>query len=244
MGLSRRRTWPGGAGRGRVQAGVAGRRWAGDTLARMPAIPLKTPLLAPGDDIIDVAQTALEAVGLTPAPEDVLVICETPLAITQGRIVRLDDMHPGWAARILCWFFDADSSIGTVYGMQAAIDVAGLARILLAFVLAAPSRLLGRRGDFYRLAGRQVAWIDDVTGTMPPYTQDIVLGPRDPAGVARAAAATFGCQAAVVDANDYGSFEIMGASPGTNGELVGRAMRRNPQGNDDEQTPLVLVRPG
>ena len=209
----------------------------------MTVIPLKTPVLVPGDDIIGVARDALEAAGLVPEPSDVLVICETPLAITQGRIALLDGMRPGLAARALCRFFDPDSSIGTAYGMQAAIDEAGLLRILVAFVLAAPSRLLGRRGDFYRLAGRRVAWIDDVTGTMPPYTQDIVLGPEDPEGVARRAAAALGCGAAVVDANDLGKLEIMGASPGIDVEMVTRAMRRNPQGNDDEQTPLVLVRP-
>lgn len=209
----------------------------------MEAILLKTALLVPGDDIVEVAKMALEAAAVEPRPDDVMVICETPLAICQGRIVRLDDMKVTRAARILNWFMHVDSSIGTVYGMQAAIDIAGFWRILFSFLAAAPLRLAGRRGDFYRLAGRQVAWMDDVTGTMPPYTQDIVLGPEDPEGVARAMARALGCGAAVVDANDYGNFEIMGASPGIDREMVGQVMKRNPQGNDDEQTPLVLVRP-
>jgi hypothetical protein len=207
------------------------------------AIPLKTALLVPGDDIIEAAKHALDVAAIVPEPEDVMVICETPLAITQGRIVRLDEMRIGRAARVLNWFMNVDSSIGTVYGMQAAIDIAGVWRIFGSMLVAAPLRLLGRRGDFYRMAGRQVAWMDDVTGTMPPYTQDIILGPADPDGVARATAAALGCGAAVVDANDYGNFEIMGASPGIDEEMVGLMMRRNPQGNDDEQTPLVLVRP-
>ncbi len=209
----------------------------------MEAILLKTALLVPGDDIIEVAQAALEAAAVVPRPDDVLVICETPLAICQGRIVRLDDLRISRGARILNWFMNVDSSIATVYGMQTAIDLAGFWRILFSMLVAAPLRLAGRRGDFYRLAGRQVAWMDDVTGTMPPYTQDIVLGPETPTGVARAAAAALGCGAAVVDANDYGNFEIMGASPGIDEDMVGQVMRRNPQGNDDEQTPLVLVRP-
>jgi len=207
------------------------------------AILLKTPLLVPGDDIIEVAKAALDVADVVPRPDDVLVICETPLAICQGRIVRLDEMRVSRGARILNWFMNVDSSIGTVYGMQTAIDLAGFWRIFLSMLVAAPLRLAGRRGDFYRMAGRQVAWMDDVTGTMPPYTQDIVLGPSDPAGVARAMARALGCGSAVVDANDYGNFEIMGASPGIDEDMVGQVMRRNPQGNDDEQTPLVLVRP-
>jgi len=207
------------------------------------AILLKTALLVPGDDIIEVAQLALDAAAVVPRPDDVMVICETPLAICQGRIVRLDDLRISRGARVINWFMNVDSSIGTVYGMQTAINLAGFWRVFGSMLVAAPLRLLGRRGDFYRMAGRQVAWIDDVTGTMPPYTQDIVLGPHDPEGVAKAAAKALGCGAAVVDANDYGNFEIMGASPGIDEEMVGQMMRRNPQGNDDEQTPLVLVRP-
>lgn len=209
----------------------------------MEAILLKTALLVPGDDIIEVAQLALDAAAVVPRPDDVMVICETPLAICQGRIVRLDDLRISRGARVINWFMNVDSSIGTVYGMQTAINLAGFWRVFGSMLVAAPLRLLGRRGDFYRMAGRQVAWIDDVTGTMPPYTQDIVLGPHDPEGVAKAAAKALGCGAAVVDANDYGNFEIMGASPGIDEEMVGQMMRRNPQGNDDEQTPLVLVRP-
>ena len=209
----------------------------------MEAILLKTAILVPGDDIVEVAKHALDVAAVVPEPADVMVICETPLAITQGRIVRLDDLRISRGARILNWFMHVDSSIGTVYGMQTAIDLAGFWRIFGSLVVAAPLRLMGRHGDFYRLAGRQVAWMDDVTGTMPPYTQDIILGPENPEGVAMAMAKALGCGAAVVDANDYGNFEIMGASPGIDEDMVGQVMRRNPQGNDDEQTPLVLVRP-
>jgi hypothetical protein len=208
----------------------------------MQAIPLKTELLSPGDDIVEVARRALERAGLEPEPSDILVICESPLAITQGRIVDIDQIRPTWAARIMCRFFDFDSSLSTPYAVQVAMNEAGAARFIAAFLLAAPARLIGRHGDFYRLAGRQVAWIDDIPGTMPPYTQHIVLGPADPDGVSRRVAREFGCGAAVVDANDLGKVEILGASAFVDRDLLVFAMRPNPQGNDDEQTPLVLVR--
>ena len=209
---------------------------------RMKVMPLKTALLVPGDDIIEVAHDALETAGLQPEPSDILVICESPLAITQGRIVDIDDVRPGIPARILCRLFDFDSSLCNPYAFQVAVDLAGLPRILLALAVAMPSRALGRRGDFYRIAGRQVAWIDDVPGNLPPYTQDIVLGPDDPRGVACRVAAALGCGAAVVDANDLGRVEICGASPFIDRDMLVEAMRPNPQGNADERTPLVLVR--
>jgi hypothetical protein len=207
------------------------------------AIPLKTELLSPGDDILEVARRALERAGITPEPNDILAICESPLAITQGRIVDIDQVHPGLAARVMCRFFDFDSSLSTPYAVQVAMDEVGTLRFVLAFLLAAPGRLIGRHGDFYRLAGRQAAWIDDIPGTMPPYTQHIVLGPADPDAVTRTVARELGCGAAVVDANDLGKVEILASSGSVDRELLIQAMLPNPQGNDDEQTPLVLVRP-
>jgi hypothetical protein len=204
--------------------------------------PLKTAVLVPGDDIIEVAQAALDAAGLHPEPSDVLAICESPLAITQGRIIDISDVHPGIPARVLCRLFDFDSSLCNPYAFQVAVDLVGLPRILLALAVGVPSRVLRRRGDFYRIAGRQVAWIDDIPGNLPPYTQDIVLGPDDPTGVACRVAAALGCGAAVVDANDLGRVEICGASPFIDRDTLIAAMRPNPQGNADEQTPLVLVR--
>ncbi|MEW6153221.1 MAG: coenzyme F420-0:L-glutamate ligase [Actinomycetota bacterium] len=210
----------------------------------METIPLKTDLLVPGDDIVDVARRALDTAGVKPEATDVLAISESPLAITQGRIVDIDKVKPGVAARVLCRFFDFDSSLSTPYAAQTAMNEVGQWRFVLAFVVAAPGRLIGRRGDFYRLAGRQVAWMDDVPGTMPPYTQHIILGPDDPAGVARRVAGELGCGAAVVDANDLGYVEILGASAFLDRAALAEALRPNPAGNDDQQTPLVLVRLG
>ncbi len=208
----------------------------------MESIPLKTDLLMPGDDIVEVARRALDAAGIRPDRTDILAICESPLAITQDRIVDIDDVRPGVLARIACRFFDFDSSLSTPYAAQVAIDLIGAPRFLAALMVAAPTRLFGRRGDFYRIAGRQVAWIDDIPGTMPPFTQHIILGPEDPAAVSRRVAHELGCGAAVVDANDLGRVEILGASSFVDRALLVEAMKPNPQGNDDQQTPLVLVR--
>ena len=208
----------------------------------MECIPLKTELLMPGDDIVEVTRRALDAAGVRPEKRDIIAVCESPLAITQGRIVDIDDVHPTPLARIACRFFDFDSSLSTPYAAQVAIDLIGPLRFLAALCVGAPTRLFGRRGDFYRVAGRQVAWIDDIPGTMPPFTQHIILGPEDPAGVSRKIAREFGCGAAVVDANDLGRVEILGASAFVDHQLLIEAMKPNPQGNDDQQTPLVLVR--
>lgn len=191
------------------------------------AIPLKTDLLGPGDDIVDVARRALDAAGITPEPTDIVAIGATPLAISQGRIVDIEDVRPGLIAGIACRFFDFD----TPHAAQAAINDAGPLRFVLALLGARLLRLLGRRGDVYR----PVAGMDN-----GPGTQNVILGPDDPTGVARGVARELGCAAAVVDAADPGRVEILGASAFLDRDLLVEALR----GNDDQPTPLVLVRAG
>jgi hypothetical protein len=103
-------------------------------------------------------------------------------------------------------------------------------------------RAAGRRGVFYALLGEAIATIDGYTGTMPPFERTIVLGPADPDGVARSIAARCGAHAAVVDANDLGIAKVLGASANVARDAVARALRGNPHGNGDEQTPVVVLK--
>ena len=76
---------------------------------------------------------------------------------------------------------------------------------------------------------------------MPPFESTIVLGPRDPDRAALEIAARAGARAAIVDANDLGIAKVLGASKGVPRALVERALRANPHGNGDEQTPIVVL---
>ena len=102
-------------------------------------------------------------------------------------------------------------------------------------------RLIGKRGLFYRVLGEAIAAIDGYTGTLPPFERTIVLGPKDPDGVAAGLARACGAHAVVVDANDLGVAKVLGASPAVDRALVAAALRANPHGNGDEQTPVVVL---
>lgn len=193
----------------------------------------------PGDDIVGIA--AEHIADLQPA--DVLCIAETPLAITQKRFYFLNELKPSWLARILCRFFGQKGSLSTVYGMQAAINEVGSSRIMLAFAVGVAGRLIGRHGDFHRIAGKQVSYIDDITGTLPPYDKAIVLCPADAEAVVETVKERLGCEAAVVDANDLGKVNLLAVTAGVDGESLKRALEPNPAGNADEQTPIVIMRP-
>jgi hypothetical protein len=75
-----------------------------------------------------------------------------------------------------------------------------------------------------------------------PFDKYIVLGPQHPEKVVVAIKKRFGVEAAIVDANDLGTTQILAATKGANTELLLRVFKDNPAGNADEQTPLVIVR--
>ena len=93
------------------------------------------------------------------------------------------------------------------------------------------------------LAGSQARLIDDITGTTPPYDQTIVLGPLHPQSICIKLSKQLGAEIAIVDVNDLGSVKILAASGKCDQNLVKEALRSNPAGNANQQTPIVIVRP-
>ena len=203
-------------------------------------LPLKTHLLGPLDDAIDVLRTYASAVV---QPGDVLTLGETPLAVIQGRYRHPSEVNPGMVARLACRVFHPTSSLASACGMQTLIDVVGPTRVLVAWCGGLLMKLIGIPGGFYRLAGPQARLIDDITGTTPPYDQTLVLGPEHPAAFCQEAAAALGVAVAIVDVNDLGRVKVLASSAGCDEALLHRALQPNPAGNANQRTPLVLVRP-
>ena len=203
-------------------------------------LPLKTHLLGPLDNTIDVLR---HYAGDLVQSGDILTIGETPVAVIQGRYTHPCMVHPSWIARLLCRVFHPTSSLATACGLQTLIDQVGPTRVILAWSIGLALKLIGLKGWFYRLAGDQARLIDDITGTTPPYDQTIVLGPQAPKQLCEEAAASLGVSVAIVDVNDLGRVKVLASSEGCDEELLHRALRPNPAGNANERTPLVLVRP-
>lgn len=182
-------------------------------------------------------------------PGDIVFIGQKAAAAAQGRAYPVDEIRPRPLARFLCRFVRKVGygiGLGIPETMEMAIREVGVFRILLAAVVGAIGRLLGRRGDFYRVAGRRVAAIDGPTPyTLPPYNRYVVLAPRDPDGLARevaSALAPVSVGAAVIDANDIGC-NVLGATPGLDRRLVARVMGDNPMGQGVQRTPIGIIRP-
>jgi len=214
----------------------------GSSFAR---IPIRTRVVMPGDDLDEfVREYATDVV----EEGDLLFVTEKIVAITQGRSYLVEDIAPRKLA-----FFLSKYVTRTPYGiglgmpetMEMALRECGTLRILFAAAVSAVTKLFGRKGDFYRIAGDKARAIDGPTsGTIPPYNKAVVLGPERPREVAEHVKALLGGvpEVAVVDINDLGG-NILGSTLDKAGEkqLVA-ILKDNPLGQGHQSTPLGVVR--
>jgi hypothetical protein len=206
---------------------------------RLMAIPVRTRLIAPGDDLIAIVAGAVRGIA---RGGDLVAVSESAVAIAQGEFVPAESVRPSRLAYALARRAGALATLSQPESMQLVIDRVGTARVLYATLAQMTGRLRGRRGAFYEIVGDAIAAIDGYTGTMAPYERAIVLAPREPAEFARSLAERLQVAAAVVDANDLGKAKVLGASPDVRAESVAQALLDNPHGNGDEQTPVVVLK--
>ncbi|TET23161.1 MAG: hypothetical protein E3J71_03520 [Candidatus Stahlbacteria bacterium] len=209
----------------------------------MPRILVKTHTLFPEDEIGEVVE---RYAARYLKPGDIVVLAESPLAITQGRAIPVNQMHPRLSARIL-WRFVRKVPYGVglrnPFSMEAAIEECGVLRVWFAAILGGFLRMLGRRGDFYRIAGIQARMIDAV-GTSPvkPYDECVLKGPKDPQGLVIDLKNRFGTEFAIMDINDIGGSWAVAATSRINRAALEDLMRDNPMGQGTQLTPITIVR--
>ncbi len=56
---------------------------------------IRTPLIGPGDNIAEIIISSMHKLGLGFENNDILVIAESPVASSEKRLVRLDEIEPG-----------------------------------------------------------------------------------------------------------------------------------------------------
>lgn len=212
---------------------------------RYDRIPLRTRVVMPGDDLDSfVAEYANGHL----ATGDLLFVTEKIVAITQGRSYPIDEIQPRRLATFLSKYVTRTPhgiGLGMPETMEMALRECGAPRILFAAAVSAVTKLFGRKGDFYRVAGDKARAIDGPTsGTIPPYNQAVVLGPDRPREVARHLQALLDTpvDVAVVDINDIGG-NILGSTMDRDGEerLV-QILGDNPLGQGHQSTPMGIVR--
>ena len=208
-------------------------------------IPIRTHVVMPGDELDPfIRQYATGVV----ERGDIFFVTEKIVAITQGRSYPVEEIEPRRLAVFLSTYVSRTPhgiGLGMPETMEMALRECGTPRILLAAAVSAVTKALGRKGDFYRIAGDRARAIDGPTdGTIPPYDKAVVLGPDRPREVARHVKDLVGgiADVAVVDINDLGG-NILGSTLDKAGErrLV-TILKDNPLGQGHESTPLGVVR--
>ena len=203
-------------------------------------LPVPTRILTDRDDIIDCVEKYTRGkIG----KDDVISVAESVVAITQGRIVRPEDLKISRVAQFCCRFIPDIGSLASPHGMQSLMNVEGKWRVAAALFAGFLGKIVGKSGLFYKWGGEQTALIDDVTGTMPPFDKHIVYGPRDPEDVVARLKERLGCFGAVIaDVNDLKRSRIVGVTDGTKGELVAKLLIDNPFGNASQKTPICIIK--
>ena len=207
-------------------------------------VPIKTHVVMRDDILLDVIK---KYVGNQLMPDDILFVTEKIVGITQGRAIPLKDITPRPLATLLSKYVTktpAGIGLGMPETMEMALRECGIPRILFASAASAVTKIFGKRGVFYDIAGYKATSIDGPTpNTLPPYNQYVVLGPEKPDQVAKEISDSLGgIKVAVVDINDLAG-AILGVShKSIDKSLIVKILKDNPLGQDHEQTPLGIIR--
>ena len=106
--------------------------------------------------------------------------------------------------------------------------------------------MLRRHGDFYRIAGHRISEIDGFSpATVKPFDEFAMLGPADPdAAAAEIAAARrrAGRDRRRQQHQRRGARHEPGL-PASTRAIVREVLLDNPLGQNDELTPIIVVRP-
>lgn len=215
---------------------------------RYERLPIKTHVVLPGEPLDPVIETY--ALGEL-RDGDWLFMTEKMVAGSQGRAYPVAEVT---ARPLAVWL--SKRVVRTPWGiglgipetMEMAIREVGTPRILLAAAVSVVTKLFGRSGDFYRVAGPKARGIDGPGyPTIPPYDEMVVLTairPRETSEHVRDVIAGHGVRAEVllVDINDIGGNVLGSTLTRADEELVRRILKDNPIGQGHESTPLGIIR--
>ena len=208
-------------------------------------LPIRTHLITDKDDIIDVAEKYGSPV--LSQPGDVLFISEKIVACCQGRAIPLKDIKP---RKLAYWLSDRVTKtphgigLGMPETMECALREVGVLRILFAAAVSViGKKIFHKKGWFYDVAGYRARSIDGPChNTIPPYNQYVVLGPLKPEKVAMSIKEKIGYDVCIVDINDLEGLILGASDKKLDKKLFARILKDNPLGQDDQQTPMGVIR--
>jgi len=206
--------------------------------------PIKTHFITVSDNLNSIIS---KYILVDAKKNDIIVLCEKIVSIIQNRVVYKKDIKLGFWAKFLSKFVKKTPygfSVGNPLKMQVAINLAGLPRILLACFCSGITKIFGVSGTFYRVAGHQISQIDGFYGeAFPQYAEMGILGSKDSDKACEELRNKFGFSFVIADVNDLGR-NIIGRSQDLKekDKIILEALKDNPAGQSNQQTPIIIIR--
>lgn len=207
-------------------------------------IPVKTPKIKFGEDLSSLLK---KYVSPKIKPGDWIAVSEKVVSVCQNHVRHLSTVKAGRLAKMIVKRvkkYPNDIGYSRPEKMQVAIERAGTERIILAMILGSIGKLFGIRGIFWIVSGHRISEIDGFNpDAMYPYTEYVMLPPEEPEKVVQGLEEHLGYPVAMVDGNNVETNVIaQSASLQLDPKTVKRILHGNPQGQDQELTPFVIVR--
>ncbi|MDD5638683.1 MAG: coenzyme F420-0:L-glutamate ligase [Candidatus Pacebacteria bacterium] len=204
--------------------------------------PIKTHLITSKDKMIDVVFNYTKDYL---KQKDIVFIGERSLAISQNRSYEIDKVKPSKLANFLVKFVTKSSygiGLGSPQTMQLAIEEVGKIRIIFAAIIGGLTKFFGIKGVFYKIAGPQAKAVDGAAPyVIPPYNRHVTKAPLNADKIAQEISDKIKVPVVIIDACDFGVW-VVGKSKGVDEKLIIQALKDNPLGQTNEQTPIGILR--
>lgn len=179
---------------------------------------------------------------------DIISISEKIISICQNKIIKREDIKIGFWAKFLSKFACRKNrggyGVGMAINMQYAINKVGILKVIFASLVSGITKLIGIKGVFYKIVGRDVSGLDGFyDGAWNEYKDIGIELPENSKLVCNEIKNKLGISAMIVDSNDFGQV-ILGKSNDIklSDQILREIIRDNPAGQGKQTTPIILIR--
>ncbi|MFH1175343.1 MAG: coenzyme F420-0:L-glutamate ligase [bacterium] len=178
---------------------------------------------------------------------DWIAISEKVVSVCQNNVRHISTVKAGWLAKLIVKGvkkYPNDIGFSRPEKMQLVVEKTGWWRILIAMILGSLGKIIGIRGIFWRIVGKRLAEIDGFNpAAMYPYNEYAALPPNNPEKVCEDIEKKLGIPNAIIDGNNI-NVKIIAKSPKLKlkKNLIRKILLDNPMGQNDEMTPIIIVR--
>jgi hypothetical protein len=207
-------------------------------------IPIKTHKIVFGEDFLSIVEKYVKPVA---QGGDWIAISEKVVSVCQNNVRHISTVKASWLAKLITKGvkrYPQDVGFSIPEKMQTAIDISGYPRMILAMTIGIIGKAFGIRGIFWIIAGNRVSEIDGFNPVaMYPYNEYVALPPKNPKKVCQDVEDKFNMPSVIIDGNNI-NVEIIDKSMGLklDKKIIREILLDNPMGQDDEMTPIILVR--